>query len=743
MDASQQTKILSRLTPDDFVGRSAEIEKLLSYAAGEGESKGLLLLHAPATGASELLRQTFDCLFSQQNEIFPFYFQISQNDKTVKNSALRFLQNFLLQAAAFRQRNAGLLNLSLTVPEISDLFAPEDRHWVDPLIAFLKLENEFIDEYSFIRNCFGAPLRMAAKGLKVFVVFDDLHRTENLNIETNLIEELKKIYSDSGIPFIFAGRRRYLLCAARNSQEKLHDTEIIRLDKLSISDAELLINKFSEKWKVKINEQARDLICLQFGLNPLFIKAIFEAASERKFDLDSFQNVQQIYNDEIFGGRIGKFFDYEFNEIIPNLKNQKQIIRLLQKTATEEDQKTTIEKWRRHFSIADENFYRMIRGLNSCEIINSGSNTIVTEDENLCLKNYVEMRYRLEVSKEQRALVVGDQLAKSLKRAPQIMSRFYRRSSGIGLRDLLAVFNCQSLPKSLIDYSEFKKDFKGLPVDEILEKVETEEGKINLPQIVFTAHCASLYPPIKQVSDLERSAVAIGFESADYHEKSETVWMAAEFDSKLEASKEVTEFWCDRLEMAAMACNFSKYQLWLIAPEGFSTEAVGILKQRNVFGSSREQVKLLIKYLKAENLIREKRQISEYEMIIPMGDDTELIAAHAVEEIARKHSFQPKAITQIKTALVEACINAAEHSHSPDRKIYQKFAVEDDKIVITISNRGIKIPSEKVAKMTMQIDPDEGRRGWGLKLMRTLMDDVKFEQVDDGTRISMIKFLKR
>jgi anti-sigma regulatory factor (Ser/Thr protein kinase) len=125
-------------------------------------------------------------------------------------------------------------------------------------------------------------------------------------------------------------------------------------------------------------------------------------------------------------------------------------------------------------------------------------------------------------------------------------------------------------------------------------------------------------------------------------------------------------------------------------------------------------------------------------MIVPMGEDTELIAAHALEEIARKHSFQPKAINQIKTALVEAFINANEHSHSPDRKIYQKFEVKDDKILITISNRGLRFKGVK----TKEIKPDEGRRGWGLKLMKTLMDDVKFEQVDDGTKISMVKLLK-
>jgi serine/threonine-protein kinase RsbW len=99
---------------------------------------------------------------------------------------------------------------------------------------------------------------------------------------------------------------------------------------------------------------------------------------------------------------------------------------------------------------------------------------------------------------------------------------------------------------------------------------------------------------------------------------------------------------------------------------------------------------------------------------------------------------EPKAINQIKTALVEACINATEHSLSPDRKIYQKFSVEADKIIVTISNRGLRLTDVKIE----EIKPEAGRRGWGLKLMKTLMDEVKIEQVDDGTRTSMTKYLK-
>ena len=95
----------------------------------------------------------------------------------------------------------------------------------------------------------------------------------------------------------------------------------------------------------------------------------------------------------------------------------------------------------------------------------------------------------------------------------------------------------------------------------------------------------------------------------------------------------------------------------------------------------------------------------------------------------------------MKTALVEACINAAEHGLSPDRKIYQKFAVSDRKVVITVSNRGLRLADRMAAGAAEQSELGEGRRGWGLNLIRTLMDDVRVEPVEDGTRIVMTKLI--
>jgi serine/threonine-protein kinase RsbW len=316
------------------------------------------------------------------------------------------------------------------------------------------------------------------------------------------------------------------------------------------------------------------------------------------------------------------------------------------------------------------------------------------------------------------------------------MAKLYRRGSSLGVREVLGAFDGRRVPSLLLDYSKFREDFKGVADAEILEAAREAE-KIVLPRIFFTTAASAFYQPISQIAESERSAIALGFESRNEDPNDEIVWIAAEIDSKLEAARDVAEFWCDRLEAAAFMCGFENCRIWLIAPEGFSPDALKLLEERNAYGSSRRQVDLLRRFLNAPAATSAELAANEYEIVIPMDEDAELIAAHAVEEIARRHNLDTRSVNQIKTALIEACINASEHSLSPDRKIYQRFRVEDDRVVLTVSNRGLKLASRMPSD-----EPTEGRRGWGLQLMRKLMDEVTIEQVDDGTRIVMTKYLR-
>jgi serine/threonine-protein kinase RsbW len=446
------------------------------------------------------------------------------------------------------------------------------------------------------------------------------------------------------------------------------------------------------------------------------------------------------------GGRIHRRFAATLEEIAPAPALRRNLLRVLHESASQPGGKSPAEVWMKRLGLDALEFERVMRLLHAHELA-SFQATFVETTPRQVWRDYLSVSYRLHVAVEPRALVVADTLVEALKRAPQTMARHYRRTSALKLGDLMSRFDFERVPASIFHFDRFARMYRGVAADEIESGLQTETELVALPQIVITASCASFHPPMLQFCDEERCAVAHGFDAPAYAEAGEVVWVAAEVESKLEAGRALTELWLDRLENFARACGFGRVRVWLVSREGFSADASELLNEREAYGSCREQLELLSARLgRGEGDGESKDRADEFAIELPMSEDTELVAAHTVEQIARRMEFRPDAINQIKTALVEACINAAEHSLSAERKIYNRFRVEDDKLVITVSSRGLSVPVNLSENGTSPADKGEGakgRRGWGLKLIRTLMDDVEFERVDDGTRLRMTKYLRK
>ncbi len=720
MKLASDKRIFARRDLADFIGRTDELGRLFRHARGESGSMGLVMLAEPGAGASEMLRQVYDVLFADQNEIVPFYFEIKSADRTAVRAAHRFLHEFLMQTIAFRRGDSRIVDSSPGIGELGELAPPEDGSWVDRLVETGQRGFETSDSVSFLRNCLGAPLRASGHGVQAFVMIDSLHTSNVLEGGDVLLESIRDIFASADIPFVFAGHRRDLF-------GKMPFTTMA-VERLSFEAAGGLVERLAEEKDVEINDQTRDLIAVQLSGNPSHISDLFMAAAETNCDLNSFKNVEQAYTDEIFGGRVSKGLDVVFDNVSPVVETQTEVVDLLARAIDSVDGR--IE--------ATPHLQPIFAALNGHEIVNLTRGSVTVDTHDLVLSDYLAARTRLGADGVTRAMVVGAAVVENVKRAPQLMARFYRHGDSLGLREMMRSFDGRQIPSGLIDYGEFSRDLKGAGSDEvILQALRGRRDIIGLPRIVFAANTAAYYPPLGEFLESERSTVAIGF--TDASEKTDVVWIAAEIDSKLEATRELTEFWCDRLEMVALNCNFADFVIWLVAPEGFSPEAIAVLIERKAHGSSRKQVHLLSKFLEAETSSPVETRPDEYELAVPMGEDTEMIAAGAAEEIAKRHSFSPKAINQIKTAVIEACINAAEHSLSPDRRIYQSIGFDGNALTITISNRGLRFADKYFEKGSS----DTEHRGWGMKLMKGLMDEVRIEQTDDGTRITMIKKLDK
>ncbi|MEA2063900.1 MAG: adenylate/guanylate cyclase domain-containing protein [Gemmatimonadota bacterium] len=134
------------------------------------------------------------------------------------------------------------------------------------------------------------------------------------------------------------------------------------------------------------------------------------------------------------------------------------------------------------------------------------------------------------------------------------------------------------------------------------------------------------------------------------------------------------------------------------------------------------------------------------EMAVPMEMGQELKVAERAGRLARSIGFRDETIDEMKLAVIEAVINAIEHSKSPERKVFIEFNPNrgNRRITVTIKDFGAGFDPTAVEKPEIEKKMRKGsyKRGWGLKLMHELMDEVDIRSSTAGTRVTMVKIEK-
>ncbi|HEV7798355.1 MAG TPA: hypothetical protein VGO73_09380, partial [Pyrinomonadaceae bacterium] len=684
------SRILGRVKREEFVGRNAELERLVAHAMRPGqiststEARGLLILMAPLAGVSELLRQTFDDLFNRGEEIAPIYFGLPQTQTTAVSAAIEFLNTFLLQYIAFRRDEPSLCHASLTLNDLVQLAPAADLDWIEELVEAYNRQRFGDDDRELVRLCLSAPRRVPANLARPFVMFDAVQLANYDDSPVAFAVELVRALDASGSPFVLAGLRRDILDAIQNAGRSSQAFELLRLERLAEEDARNLVTSAARRGQVSLNDETRDLLVQQLEGSPFFITSLLHAAREQHLSLDSYLACERLYVDELMGGRLHRFFSSVLENVAPEPETRAAVVRLLCEAAG--SRAVSFDSWRKRLRLESVEVEQVLRRLHIHELINWDGETINAESSSNVWKDYLKSRFRLDALREPRALVVADVMAAALKRAPQTIARHYRRAASLRLRELLGKFNYQMVPKVLFDFADFTAAYKGAATEDIVAALDADTDLMRLPQVIHTASGVSFSRALRQFGE-ESSVVAHAFAGGTYTDESEIVWLVAKVESKLEAARALVERWLGLLEGLARQSGFVRTQIWLIANEGFSAEATKLLRERNAFGSSQQQFELLTARLSDGGAVAapQSDEGNEFVLILPMGADNELLAATTAEQIARRLKFSPEAINQIKHAVVEACINASEHSLSPDRKIYQRFRAEDDKLVITIS----------------------------------------------------------
>ncbi len=128
---------------------------------------------------------------------------------------------------------------------------------------------------------------------------------------------------------------------------------------------------------------------------------------------------------------------------------------------------------------------------------------------------------------------------------------------------------------------------------------------------------------------------------------------------------------------------------------------------------------------------------------LPAVPEVELVAAKAVELVGRDLQLASTSIESVSVATVEACLNAIEHGNQSGFTV--RVGTQDDGegrwLVIEVEDHGVGFDPDAVpAGGKSRKHGSASNRGWGLKLIRDLMDDV---QVESRPGLTIVRMRKR
>jgi anti-sigma regulatory factor (Ser/Thr protein kinase) len=129
-------------------------------------------------------------------------------------------------------------------------------------------------------------------------------------------------------------------------------------------------------------------------------------------------------------------------------------------------------------------------------------------------------------------------------------------------------------------------------------------------------------------------------------------------------------------------------------------------------------------------------------MTLPPIPNIELVAISGMEQMAHHLGIREDKIGEARVLVAESVINAMEYATTVHPRIDIEFTMDTAKLVIFVRDYGHGFALEAVEEPEIKHKlRATHKRGWGLKLIKTLSDDFKIESDSEGTRITMLKKL--
>jgi len=137
-------------------------------------------------------------------------------------------------------------------------------------------------------------------------------------------------------------------------------------------------------------------------------------------------------------------------------------------------------------------------------------------------------------------------------------------------------------------------------------------------------------------------------------------------------------------------------------------------------------------------------RLVKMQMTIPPIEGIEDVPVAAVEALATKMGFSPDRVQDIAQALTEACVNAIIYSES-DADVEVVMLACQNSLILEVRDQGPGFEPDDVPAPNFEMISELGVKngGFGIHMIKALVDQLEIESSSKGTVVRMSTFLSK